>query len=145
MRRPGVVPLEVLREVEEILATADAADQKADEHLERAALLRKSAASHRAAALDLIHDVVRGAQRETLPPPPSRRPRLEESSNPADRERAAFVIDHLLRHPDLSVNAVAKRCGVHHNVVERLAKTLAISPPSAQKARGKPFANRRPR
>jgi hypothetical protein len=144
MRWPGVGPLEVFCEVEEMLATADAADQKADEHLERAALLRKSAASRRVAAQDLIHDFVRSAQRETLPPPPPRRPRLEESSHPADRERADCVFAHLLRYPDLSVNAVAKRCGVHHSVVERLAKTLAISPPSAQKARGKPFANRRP-
>jgi hypothetical protein len=145
MRRPDVVALEVLGEVEEMLATADAADRRADEHLERGALLRKIAASHRSQALDRIHHVVRGAEREMAPPLPSRRPRLEESSDPADRERADAVIAHLLRHPELSVNAVAKRCGVHHSVVERLAKTLAVSPPNAQKARGKPSAERRPK
>src|SRR5262249_19812329 len=112
----------------EHLATADAADHKADKHLERAGLLRKSAISHRAAALDLLHDAVRSVERDTLAPPrPSRRPRLEESDEPTDRERAALVLDHLLRDPDMSVNAIATGCRVHHSVVERLAEPLAES------------------
>jgi hypothetical protein len=72
-------------------------------------------------------------------PRASRRPRLEESDDKGDRDRAAAVKAALLADPSETDYAIGRRCNVHHEVVARLRKGLRkVS--ETQEVRGKGFA-----
>jgi hypothetical protein len=147
--RPGVSALELLRELREALAMISATEQKSAEALERAAVLRKAAASRLEMVEERLAKVLREAEAVEFPPArPSRRPRLEEGS-PHDRERAEKVIAALERDPEQSDHRIAVLTGVHHQVVARIrrdhfrGKSRGKSP-NAQKVRGKPSPRERP-
>jgi hypothetical protein len=99
--------------------------------LDRLARRAKGEAAQHGADEELLSETVRRLRpareqaRRAIPPPRApRRPRLEESPDRADRERAAAARALLLENPAQSDYAIGRRAGVHRDVVERLRKGL---------------------
>lgn len=154
--RPGVSLLELLIEQAGRAGRGAAVDENLAESLEQSAVtLRivadalerlarraKGEAAQHAADEELLTEAVRRLQpaREhaiaAVSARAPHRPRLEDSDDQDDRDRAAAVQALLERDPSMSDYKIGLQCGVHHEVVARLRKVLR-KVPDPQEVRGK--------
>jgi hypothetical protein len=125
--RPGVpvFDAEFLRALQEQLAMIAAARRSAFELRERAETYDRAAIAAEAALEERIAEALREAAAVAPAVPASRRPRLEESPNRDDRQRAAHAVALLQMSPGLSGREIARRSRVHRSVVARLRDELA--------------------
>jgi hypothetical protein len=116
---------ELLRQLQESLALAAAADQTADQLLEREQTLRKAARARVEELEERLAEALRALEADKIPSGQApHRPRLENSNNPAKRARAAEAEALVRLHPNLSDREISRRAGVHRDVVKRLRREL---------------------
>lgn len=125
--RPGVPVFgaEFLRALQDELAMIAATRRSALELRERAEALDRAAMAREAVLEERVAEALREAAAGAPTAPASRRPRLEESPNRDDRQRAAHAVGLLQQSPGLSDREIARRSRVHRSVVARLRDELA--------------------
>jgi hypothetical protein len=121
---PGASAFEErLHALAEGLAMLAAAEPAASEHDQRAARPREVAAARRGQLEEDVAETLRLLATGAVPTGQRpHRPRLEESKRAEDRERGERVIALLRQYPHLGIKEVARRCGVHPDVVRRVRR-----------------------